>query len=72
MRRTTPIRTLLEAGSFTPEEINMLVSVFDDAMSELQLNNLDDPALVGSCGLRYWRRILSRRFSMGGSQRSCS
>jgi hypothetical protein len=44
MEGIIPIRTLLDAGSFNPDEIRMLVSVFEDALRELQLNDPGDPA----------------------------
>ena len=39
-----PIRALLDAGSFNPDDINMLVSVFEDALRELRLVDRNDPA----------------------------
>jgi hypothetical protein len=39
-----PIRPLLQQHSFTPEEISMLTSVFEDALRELRLVDRNDPA----------------------------
>jgi predicted RNA-binding protein associated with RNAse of E/G family len=44
MQGIIPIRTLLDAGSFNPDEINMLIGVLEDALRELQLNDANDHA----------------------------
>jgi hypothetical protein len=38
------IQTVLDAGSLAPDEVDMLVSVFEDALRELQVNDPNDPA----------------------------
>jgi hypothetical protein len=41
-----PIRALLDHASFNPDEINMLVSVFEDTLRELRLVDRSDPAVT--------------------------
>jgi hypothetical protein len=40
-----PIRAVLDAGCFDPDEINILVNVFEDALRELGLVDRNDPAV---------------------------
>jgi hypothetical protein len=40
-----PIYPLLQQHSFDPDEINMLVSAFEDALRELRLVDRSDPAV---------------------------
>ena len=41
-----PIRPLLRDGHFTPEEIGILVTAFEDVLRDLQLVDRTDPAVT--------------------------
>ena len=41
-----PIRPLLRDGHFTPEEIGILVTAFEDVLRDLQLIDRSDPAVT--------------------------
>jgi hypothetical protein len=41
-----PIRPLLQEGSFSPEDITLLVTAFEDALTALGLVNRNDPAAL--------------------------
>ena len=49
-----PIRRFLEGDrSFAPGEIEVLVTAFEDALRELQLNDREDPCHFDRCKARY-------------------
>jgi len=41
-----PIRPLLQEGSFSPEDITLLVTAFEDALTALGLVDRNDPAAL--------------------------
>jgi hypothetical protein len=41
-----PIRSILPNGHFTPEEVTVLVGVFEDALRGLKLVDRSDPAMT--------------------------
>lgn len=45
-RSVVPIRPLLRDGHFTPEDINVLTAVFEDALADLRLVDRKDPAVT--------------------------
>jgi hypothetical protein len=45
VRLVVPIRPLLKDGYFTPEDVTVLIEVFEQALQDLRLADRNDPAV---------------------------